>query len=178
MRLFVAVSFLLISAAAAELPCHCDAQDPDSLKERSCALCAVVEKAPPDVPVVLVRDTSLKKPDRWLALPRTHSPGMHSFAVLSDSERKDLWTTAIGKAKELWGDQWALAYNAEALHTQCHVHVHIGKLLDGVEWGEFKVVDTIDQIPLPGKDGLWIHPVDGKLHVHLGEQVTETVLWQ
>ena len=32
------------------------------------------------------------------------------------------------------------------------------------------------QIPTPGVDGYWIHPVNGKLHVHTGEQVCETVL--
>ena len=92
------------------------------------------------------------------------------MSALTDAQRTELWSTAIAKAKELWGDQWAVAYNAEKLHTQCHVHVHIGKLLDGVEWGEFKVIDSPDQIPQPGADGLWIHPVNGKLHVHLGEQ--------
>ena len=175
----VAVTFLLfLTALRAQVACACDPQDPDSLKERRCSLCAVVEHAPPGTPVVLVKDNILKKPDRWLALPRTHSPGMHQMSALTDAQRTELWSTAIAKAKELWGDQWAVAYNAEKLHTQCHVHVHIGKLLDGVEWGEFKVIDSPDQIPQPGADGLWIHPVNGKLHVHLGEQLTETVLWQ
>jgi len=58
------------------------------------------------------------------------------------------------------------------------VHIHIGRLIDGVEAGEFTVLSRPDEIPLPGVDGLWIHGVDGKLHVHLNEQVTETVLWQ
>jgi len=98
------------------------------------------------------------------------------MSALSAGIRAELWRAAIAKAKDLWGDHWALAYNAEKLHTQCHVHIHIGKLIDGVEWGDFKVVDSPDQIPLPGADGLWIHEVDGKLHVHLGEQVTENVL--
>ena len=138
----------------------------------------MVEHAPPDTPVVFVKDTSLRKPDRWLALPRTHSPGMHQMSALTDAQRIELWTAAIGKAKELWGDDWAVAYNAEKLHTQCHVHIHIGKLLDGVEWGEFKVIDSPEQIPLPGKDGLWIHQVNGKMHVHIGEQLTETVILQ
>jgi len=126
--------------------------------------------------VVFVHDNSPRKPDRWLALPRSHSPGIHAMAALSPEERTELWREAIAKAKELWGDHWGLAYNAEALHTQCHVHVHIGRLIDGVEWGDFKVVDGPEQIPLPGAGGLWIHPVNGKLHVHIGERVTENVL--
>ncbi len=148
------------------------------MKERPCSLCAAVENAPPDVPVVFVKDSSIRKPDRWLALPRTHSPGMHQMGALTDDQRNELWRQAIAKAKELWGDQWAVAYNAEKLHTQCHVHIHIGKLLDGVEWGEFKVIDTPEQIPLPGANGIWIHPVGGKLHVHAEEQLTETVILQ
>jgi hypothetical protein len=111
-----------------------------------------------------------------LAMPREHSPGMHQMSALSPETRAALWGGAIAKAKELWGEQWGVAYNAEKLHTQCHVHFHIGKLIEGVEWGEFKVVDKPEEIPLPGADGLWIHPVNGKLHVHIGEQVTENVL--
>ena len=98
------------------------------------------------------------------------------MSALSPETRTELWRAAIAKAKELWGEQWAIAYNAEKLHTQCHVHVHIGKLLDGVEWGEFKVISTPEEIPLPGENGLWIHPVGGKLHVHFAEQLTGTVL--
>jgi hypothetical protein len=56
-------------------------------------------------------------------------------------------------------------------------HAHIGKLLEGVENGPLAVVDGPSQIPVPQDGtGLWIHPEDGKLHVHTGEQITETVL--
>jgi hypothetical protein len=41
------------------------------------------------------------------------------------------------------------------------------------------VVSGPAQIPLPKDDsGLWVHPVGGKLHVHMGEQITETVLFR
>src|SRR5581483_526975 len=104
MRTRVAVIFSLFAAALrAQYACPCDPHDPDTLKERVCSLCAVVEHAPPDTPVVFVKDTSLRKPDRWLALPRTHSPGMHQMSALTDAQRIELWTAAIGKAKELWG---------------------------------------------------------------------------
>lgn len=172
----VACALVVFSVALrAQIPCPCNPQQPETLKERVCSLCAEVEKYPPSVPVIFVQDISPRKPDRWLALPRPHSPGMHQLAALSPDERTELWREAIAKGKELWGDHWGLAYNAEILHTQCHVHVHIGKLIDGVEWGDFKVVDGPEDIPLPGSSGLWIHPVDGKLHVHI-EPVTENVL--
>jgi diadenosine tetraphosphate (Ap4A) HIT family hydrolase len=175
MRTLVAVSFVLLSAALrAAVPCPCDPHDPDTLKERPCSLCAVAEKA--TAPVVFIQDASPSKPDRWLAIPRQHSPGLHEMSALPQDIRNQLWQGAIDRAKELWGDAWGIAYNAEPIHTQCHVHIHIGKLLDGVEWGEFKVIEKAEDIPLPGKNGLWIHPVAGKLHVHTGEQVTENVL--
>jgi hypothetical protein len=63
------------------------------------------------------------------------------------------------------------------VRTQCHVHVHIGKMIPGVEWGDFVIANGADDIPVPGVDGLWIHPIaGGKMHVHTGEQVTENVL--
>ena len=162
--------------ARGQIRCACDPKDPTTLKERQCQLCEAAEMQPPGTIVFFTQDNSPAKPERMLAMPREHSPGMHQMAALSADTRAALWRGAIAKAKELWGDQWGVAYNAEKLHTQCHVHVHIGKLIEGVEWGEFKVVDSPEEIPLPGADGLWIHPVNGKLHVHIGEQVTENVL--
>jgi diadenosine tetraphosphate (Ap4A) HIT family hydrolase len=177
MRTYVGLIFWMVSATLrAQIACPCNPQDPETLKERQCALCAEAEKQSAGTVVFFVQDSSPRKPDRWLAIPRQHSPGMHHMDQLPADVRAELWRSAIAKAKELWGENWGIAYNAEKLHSQCHVHIHVGKLIDGVEWGEFKVVDGPEQIPLPGPDGLWIHPVNGKLHVHIGEQVAETVL--
>ena len=33
----------------------------------------------------------------------------------------------------MWGDEWGVAYNGERVRTQCHMHLHIGKLLHGIE---------------------------------------------
>ena len=54
----------------------------------------------------------------------------------------------------------------------------ISRLLPGVDWGDnFVEVSSPADIPVPGIDGLWIHPgTNGKLKVHRGEQITETVL--
>jgi len=87
-----------------------------------------------------------------------------------------LWTAAIEKAKSLWGDQWALAVNGPRVVTQCHLHIHIGKLLPGVETTNFITIRTVREIPVPENEGLWIHPQGNLYHVHLGEQITETVL--
>ena len=99
------------------------------------------------------------------------------MAELTADERTAVWTAAIDKARELWGDGWAIAYNGDLVRTQCHTHIHIGQLLPGVEAGEFVEVARPADIPKPIVEGFWIHPsAEGKFHVHKGEQITETVL--
>jgi hypothetical protein len=96
---------------------------------------------------------------------------------LPAAERARLWTAAIARARELWGGQWGVAINGDEVRTQCHTHIHIGRLLEGVETGRLVVVAGPAQIPVPRDGtGLWIHPYGQKLHVHLGEQAAETVL--
>jgi len=156
--------------------CNCDPKDVESLKERQCGLCAAAEKQAPGTVVFFAQDTNPRKPNRWLAMPRQHSPGMHLLGDLPLETRTELWREAIGKAKSLWGDQWGVATNGVKARTQCHVHIHIGRLIEGVEWGDFLVIDGPEEIPDPGNSGLWIHPAGAKLHVHTDEQVSETVL--
>jgi hypothetical protein len=157
--------------------CACDVSKPQSLAARECGLCKEAEAQPADAGVFFLKDTNPRKPNRWLALPRTHTPVGHGLADMTAEQRTALWTAAIAKAREMWGDQWGLAYNGDASRTQCHAHLHIGKLLEGIETDNFIVVPGPAEIPVP-KDGmgLWVHPVEGKLHVHLGEQICETVL--
>ena len=96
---------------------------------------------------------------------------------MTPAQRISLWTAAIEKARSLWGDEWGLAMNGEQNRTQCHAHIHIGKLLQGIETSNFIVVKGPAEIPdLKDGSGLWVHPAGSKLHVHLGEQITETVL--
>src|SRR5712672_2593342 len=117
MRMAVLVAVCMLGTALrAQTNCPCDPKDPETLKERPCALCAAAEKQPPGIHVFFLQDTSPRKPNRWLALPRAHSPGMHEMAALDARQRAELWSDAIAKAKELWGERWAVAYNAEKLH--------------------------------------------------------------
>jgi len=154
--------------------CACELTNPASMAQRECALCAEAEKQPPDQPAFFLKDNNPRKPNRWLALPRVHT---HNLAGLTPAERLALWNAAIAKARELWGDRWALAANADIRRSQCHVHVHVGKLLDGVDDRDFVLVDGPADIPAPRVDGgIWVHPVGGKLHVHLGEEAPETLL--
>jgi diadenosine tetraphosphate (Ap4A) HIT family hydrolase len=167
---------LVVNVLRAQTPCFCNVEITKTMFERQCSLGRVTEEQPRDIRVFFVPDANPKKPNRLLALPREQITGLQRIADLSPETRLELWTKAIEKAKEKWGDRWGIAYNGDNVRTQCHVHIHIGRLIEGVEAGDFLVVDGPAQIPIPGKDGYWIHPVAGKLHVHTGEQICETVL--
>jgi diadenosine tetraphosphate (Ap4A) HIT family hydrolase len=162
----------------AQTPCACDPSKPETMQQRQCSLCEEAEKQAADTPFFFLKDKNPAKPNRLLILPRIHTPGQHLLRELTPEQRTALWSTAIEKAKSLWGDDWAVAYNSDRVRTQCHTHLHIGKLLPGVETDNFIVVDSPAAIPLPTStdDGIWIHGVDGKIHVHTGEPITETVL--
>lgn len=144
------------------------------MEAHECGLCREAENQPAAVEVFFLKDNNPRKPNRWLALPRAHT---HALAAMTPEARLALWNAAMEKAKSLWGDQWGLAVNGDERRTQCHAHIHIGKLLDGVETPNFVEVDGAAGIPIPADGaGFWIHPVGSKLHVHAGEQVTEFVL--
>ena len=154
--------------------CVCDLASAESMAKRECGLCREAEKQPPDATVFFVKDINPNKPNRWLALPRSHA---HSFADMTPAQRLALWTGAIQKGREAWGDAWGLAANSDIRRSQCHVHIHIGKLLEDAETPDFVLVDGPADIPVPpGGGGIWVHPVGGKLHVHLGEEAPETLL--
>jgi hypothetical protein len=171
--------FLLLRPAWSDVRgCHCATDNLEAMeKQRECSLCVEAEKQPAYLEVFFLKDANPTKPNRMLALPRTHTPGAHPLSALSPQIREVLWAAAITKAHELWGDNWAIAYNGDERRTQCHTHLHIGKLLPDQESASFSVVSGPGEIPAPTDGtGLWIHPVNNKLHVHLGQQVNETVL--
>jgi diadenosine tetraphosphate (Ap4A) HIT family hydrolase len=170
---------LFASVAWADVAdCACDPKNPATMERRECALCREAEKQPASPAVFFLKDINPRKPNRWLALPRSHGKTpAHRLADMTPEERTELWSAAIRKGRELWGDGWGLAINGDYSRTQCHMHIHIGKLLEGLETDTFKVVDGPAGIPVPTDgDGIWVHPCGDKLHVHYGEQITETVL--
>jgi hypothetical protein len=177
------IAGILIALLAAPLAfadvasCTCDPGDPLSMAARECGLSREAAAQPSDLPMFFLKDTNPRKPNRWLALPSVVRKGVHNLAGMTPQERLQLWTASIRKAQELWGDEWGLAFNGDSMRTQCQPHVHIGKLLKGVETNRFVVVSRPAEIPLPAEGtGLWIHPQGKQLHVHVGEQLTETVL--
>ena len=171
--LAVCLAPFLLHAAT---PCPCDVKDPETLKQRQCSLNVLAEERPLEPRVFFVPDANPRKPNRLLALPREQSPGMQRIADLDPVTRVELWREAIAIAKSKWGDGWGVAYNGDNVRTQCHVHIHIGRLIEGVEFGPFEVVDGPEQIRTPGTEGIWIHAAGAHMHVHTGEQITETVL--
>jgi diadenosine tetraphosphate (Ap4A) HIT family hydrolase len=154
--------------------CACDVTKPETMAATNCSLCREAEKQPVDQGVFFLKDANPTKPNRTLALPRKHTAGPHNLFDLDAADRTELLNAAIAKGKELWGDQWGVAYNGVERRTQCHAHVHIGKLVADAEAGQFIVLDSAADIVVP-KDGtgFWIHEVNGKIHEHSGEQVNE-----
>jgi diadenosine tetraphosphate (Ap4A) HIT family hydrolase len=158
--------------------CACDVSKPETMQSVNCSLCREAEKQPVDQGVFFLKDTNPTKSNRTLVLPRKHTPGPHSLSDLSAADRTELFTAAIAKGKELWGKEWGVAYNGEERRTQCHAHLHVGKLLDDAETAQgFVVVKGPADIVIPTDGtGFWFHEVDGKLHEHMGAQVNEFVL--
>jgi hypothetical protein len=180
MRSLLALAFLVLTASAADLDsCACDPARPQSMQARPCSLCNEAEKQAAGAPFFFLKDNSPHKPNRWLALPRDHRyDGRLPLARMSAARRAAFWSVAIEKARSMWGDEWGLALNGDEVRTQCHAHIHLGRLLKGVEYGRPLVVFGPAGIPVPEDgSGFWIHPIKGGLlHVHAGEQRAETVL--
>ena len=158
--------------------CVCDLRSPAIVQTRGCNLCRIAETHEADAnPAFLLKDNDPLKPNRWLALPHGVYDGANPLARMSASERLALWTVAIEKGRELWGDGWGVAMNSDLRRQQCHAHVHIGKLLDGQETSDGFYIDGPAQLPaIADGTGLWFHPSGDRLHVHPNGQATEYVL--
>lgn len=175
MRHFLWLAALSVLGVHADIvTCKCDPTHPETLEARSCSLCREAEKQPPDTRIFFLKDINPSKPNRWLALPRVHA---RSLDQLTPELRGELLRAAMEKAKALFGDGWAIAYNAPEVQTQCHVHIHIGKWMPAVENTHFTTVQRIEDVAVPPNgEGFWVHAAGNVLHVHAGELITETVL--
>lgn len=166
---------LVALACRAEIhTCACEAGKPETLEPRECSLDRAVRDAAAGAPYLFLKDVNPSKPNRVVALPRAN---VVRLAEMTPEQRAAFWRACFAKAATLWGEDWGVAMNGEKARTQCHLHVHIGKLKPDAEQEGGVAVDSPDDIPLPEADaGLWVHPVAGKLHVHSGQQINETVL--
>ncbi len=158
--------------------CPCELTVGQPMTARQCGLTIEAEKQPATVPYFFLKDTNPRKLNRTLLLPRVYTGGMMELKNIPAAQRTALWTAAIAKSKELWGNDWGVAVNGAKVRTQCHLHIHIGKMIKGLEKnGKYVVVNSISQIPVPlDGTGLWIHPLGRKFVVHVNEQAAETVL--
>ena len=156
--------------------CGCDPARPETLAGRECGLVREAIAQPESAEIFFLKDINPRKLNRWLALTRIYVPS-GSIDKLPRPLQAKLWQAAIGKARELWGDEWGIAYNSQLHRTQCHTHLHIGKLLKGLAPGKYVDVASPAQITVPADgSGVWVHPVGGKFRVHYGEGITETTL--
>jgi diadenosine tetraphosphate (Ap4A) HIT family hydrolase len=183
LRWLLAISLLLLVLQAGHADvrsCQCDPARPETMDARECSLCKVAEAQPPDSAYFLLKDSNPNKPNRWLALPRSHGEKPQDLRTMTAAERTAYWTFAIAEARKKFGDAWGLAINSIERRTQCHVHIHVGRLRkEGVEEAipAFDVVDGPADIPYERVgDGLLVHPVGGKFHVHRGNDSPELQL--
>jgi len=177
MRILPWLAVFLAPASADVRNCLCDITRPETLAARECSLCKAAEAQSLEPSFFVLRDANPNKPNRWLALPRFHGHNPQDMADMTPDQRAAYWSFTIAKGRGFWGDGWGLAINALERRTQCHAHIHIGKLREGVETESFSVVDGPEAIPLPlERDGLLVHPAGGKLHVHTGDQAPELLL--
>ena len=95
---------------------------------------------------------------------------------MSKAERVRFWKFTIEEARKRFGDEWAAAYNGWRVRTQCHTHIHIGRLIQAAKIEKFTFVRRVEDIPAPEESGIWVYPVKGGFRVHTGEQITETAL--
>src|SRR4051794_10571499 len=91
--------------------CTCEVASPTAAATPGCSLCLEAAKHPPEQTILLVHDKDPLKANRWLAVPRAPYDGANFLKQMPASERLALWTSAIAKGKELWGDDWAIAMN-------------------------------------------------------------------
>ena len=170
---------LLLQATHADVRnCQCDVTRPETLDTRECSLCKSAEAQPETPAYFVLRDVNPNKPHRWLAVPRAHGLNPQHLGNMTVDERNAYWTFTIAKAHEFWpDDDWGLAVNSLERRTQCHAHIHLGKVREGVETDTFTVVAGPAAIPLPRDgDGLFVHRANGKLHVHTGNDAPELLL--
>jgi hypothetical protein len=178
-RSLPALALLLLPLSRADVRgCLCDVAVPATMEARDCGLCREAEKQPADVQYFFLRDTNPNKPHRWLALPRFHGGHPEVLTDMTPEQRTGYWEAAIAKARETWGDQgWGVALNGTEKRTQCHIHIHIGKLLPDSENDKFVVIDQPAEIPVPkAGDGVWVHPVGTRFHAHIEEPAGELKL--
>ncbi|MCB1019551.1 MAG: hypothetical protein KDC27_06460 [Acidobacteria bacterium] len=156
--------------------CPCDHADPaGTMSARVCSLCRTAEEQADDV--YFLKDINPAKPNRYLALPKAHANGLQAVGEMPPAERERVWTAAIARARELFGERWGLAHNSYFFRTQCHAHIHMGPLSPEVADEGGTLYSHPRDFPAVGAEkGMWVHPKDGQYCVHLDRDLAEIVL--
>ena len=155
--------------------CICDLTRPATAASEICRLCVAADKRPRYEIVFAMKDPA--RETQWLALPRGKYEGANPLLKMSETERIALWSLAVQKAGDVWGTNWAIAINGAMSETQCHASVHIGRFLAENETPQAAFIDAIEDLPVNfDARGLWFHPVNGRLHIHTGEENADRVL--
>jgi hypothetical protein len=174
--LLFCLPFVCLTAYADISGCSCVPGSPEISRDRTCSLTLESLKQPSGTSVFILKDNNPRKPNRWLALPGGTGPAAMFIEKMRQERRAELWRAALAKAREMFGEQWGLAVNGPRVRTQCQMHIHIGKFAAAAENRKFLVVNRIEDVPLRPEDGLFVHGAGDKIHVHYGEQTTETAL--
>ena len=155
--------------------CPCVHGNPETLKSRVCSLCNTAENKTAEI--YFLKDINPRKPNRYLALPKSHSREMQSTSELPKGLRSKLWLAAANRGEELFPGTWGVAQNSHYFRTQCHAHLHIGPLSPEVQDVNGTLYSSVDDLPnVRPENGIWMHPKDGQYCVHLDRDLTEIVL--
>jgi hypothetical protein len=149
----------------------CACSNIDDLAAPECSLCGEAVRRRPQRDggsTIVIEDKNPCK-GRWLALPLEHrGPCMQTLSTLSPKARGDLGRTAVAKAAAEFGPGFGLAINPPDQRTQCHLHVHIGRLRPNVTCSAtIAAVSSPDDVFAIATDqGMWVHAAGGGYHVH------------
>lgn len=159
------------SPTGTRLSCSCSNIDDLGAE---CSLCNEAVRRRPEhgSSTIVIKDRNVCK-GRWLALPQEHrGPCIQTLPTVSPQARRDLGRTAIAKALAEFGPGFGLAINPSAERSQCHLHVHIGRLRPNVACSAVMAsVSSPDEVFAAATDqGVWVHAAGGGYHVHTSER--------
>ena len=167
------------SRSATSRHCACDISNPETLGARECGLCKEAETQPPDVAVFFLKDNNPRKPNRWLALPRFHGKGGHAFCghdrgpAHAALDRRDRQRPK--KFGAISGASPTTAISAAPSATPTCTSASCSKV-SRPKISSSSTDRRRSRCPRTEPGYGFIPFQGGKLHVHLSEQICETVL--
>ena len=175
LAVIVLVGAFIVAGVPPTVSCPCDHAKPETLSSRLCSLCRTAEEQESEF--YILKDINPRKPNRHLVLPREHGRDLQGPSSMTTNQRARYWRAGIERAKELHGDNWGLASNGNFFRTQCHAHIHIGRLSRLLEHEGGELHRDTGDFPNPGLEhGMWVHARQGQYCVHTDRDLAEVVL--